>query len=699
VRAQVMRASVAATAALTLLAVALLAPVIAEHGSVSWQVPALVGELRFRIDALSALCLALTALLWGAAALHAGPTLAHDPPGRRARYHATALATLLALVTLFSAADLITLYVGFEWLGLSAYLFVIHSGTPAAFRAGRTYLVLTLAGGFAVLTGALLVTSMGGGDLGVVLPLTDADAELRLAAALCLLLGFGVKAGALGLHVWLPGAHSVAPSSASALLSGVMLKAGAYGIARTLTGGVDTSAGTTALRAAAAAAVWPSQAQLAVAVLWWGVATMLLGVALALRQRHAKRLLAYSSISQMGVVLAALGAAGVLGGAGAIGWAGAVAHVLTHALAKALLFFTVGAVILAAGSAELDRLGGLARRLPMTFALLLVGAGALMGAPGTSGLISKSVVHHALEYSAGPAGVATFGAGAAAALVWAERLFVLTSVGTAAVMTKLVVLTFFGRPRSLAAERAREGSWALRLAAALPAGALVLLAVWPVALERPLASQLRAWGLPGGEVGAWLSAPLRSGADLGAVALAALAGVALFGLVERSALDRRPLPAALSFDTGVAALAAAWARSAQRLRQRRAAAQHTWASGLGAWRIASRWRTPGADGGAIERRFAQARRAALRTDAVEARVRVAWRSAAVAAWRSAHRAAARLDASWRLARDHAALSEAERSELLERTRRRIDRRSRDIGLALSALVAVWLLLLAAFRFG
>jgi formate hydrogenlyase subunit 3/multisubunit Na+/H+ antiporter MnhD subunit len=486
-------ALVVATAVGVTLALAAAVPAVLEHGALEVVVPALLGALRFRLDALGLTVALLAGVVWSASSLHASAYLAGEPTARTLRYHLTSLVTFAALLTVVSAADLITLYLGFEWLGLAAYLFVVHTGSKAAEAAGVKYLVLTLAGGFAVLTGALLVHALGGGDLAAPLALDPERSTLRAVAAACLLVGFGVKAGALGLHTWLPDAHTAAPAPASALLSGVMLKAGAYGIARTLSGpfGADTGAGLAALQQAET---------LGLVVLWWGVATMLVGVVVALMQRHAKRLLAYSSVSQMGFVLAGVGAAVYLGEAGAIGWTGAMAHVVNHGLFKALLFLGVGAVITSAGSGELASLGGLARRMPWTFALVLVGVAGIVGMPLLNGFVSKSVIHHAIDYAAAE--------GRGHGLAVAERLFVLTTVGTAAALMKLTAAVFLGRPGSDGARDAVEAPFVMRLAL-LPLGlAVVALGLRPQLLAPLVGSTLQAWGLPSVSVERWLTSPV-----------------------------------------------------------------------------------------------------------------------------------------------------------------------------------------------
>ncbi|MDF1524368.1 MAG: complex I subunit 5 family protein, partial [Trueperaceae bacterium] len=487
-------ALVALVAAATFASTVGLAPAVLAHGRVVATLPAVLGELRFTLDGVGLLFALVATFAWTIASVYATGYLhgdAHAP-----RYHATSLAVLSAMLGVVVAGDLITLYVFFEWLGLVAYLYVVHVGGPVAERAGLKYLVLTLLGGFAVLAGALLVDLLGGGDLTQPLLLDPTHPGLRATAALLLVLGFGVKAGALGLHLWLPDAHSAAPAPASALLSGVMIKAGAYGILRTLAGlyGGGTAA--------------PSGEALALAVLWWGVATMSIGVVMALAQTHAKRLLAYSSVSQMGFVLAGFGAAAYLADHGAVGWTGSLLHVANHALAKGLLFLGVGAAVHATGETDLRRLGGLARRMPWTFAAVLIGAGGIAGLPGLNGFVSKSVLHHTLVHAAEHGG--------APGLVGAEWIFVATTVGTAAALVKLVAMAFLGRPA--VARPVQEAPWTMRAPMLVAAGAIVALGVAPGALAPLLASAaaaLRPTGAPDvAGVAAWVGAPIGHAADL-----------------------------------------------------------------------------------------------------------------------------------------------------------------------------------------
>ncbi len=300
---------------------------------------------------------------------------------RRRRFLLTALPTLAAVLGVVFAGDLLTLFLFFEALALLGFL-LVRQGEGARAAAIR-YFWTMLVGGLLLLAGILL--HAGG---------APAPGSVLLVA------GFGVKAGMLPVHGWLPIAHSKAPAPASALLSGVMIKVGIYGIFRVLSD--------------------PSTPEvLHATVLGLGLAGAAYGALRALAQTDAKRLLAWSSVSQIGVILTGMGAGA---------WEGSLEHVLTHAAAKALLFLAVGAVALRCGTVHLARLGGLWRAMPVTFGLSLLASLALMGFPLLRAASGKGEIHHALE-----------------GLPAAETIFFLASAGTVAVLLKLIGGIFLGR--------------------------------------------------------------------------------------------------------------------------------------------------------------------------------------------------------------------------------------------------------------
>lgn len=521
----------------TVLGTLVLVAGVLEQGRVAVSVPFMLGRMVFAVDHAGALFALFSAFVWFCATLYSLAWLRGEP--RQGRYHAVSLAVLAANLGVVVAGDLLTLYLFFELLGLSALLLIVHQGTEEARRAAIQYFWMTLFGGVALLAGILIVQSLGGGLLAPLPAGAGSDGQ-RAAAAALMVLGFGVKAGMVPVHVWLPRAHPVAPAPASALLSGVMIKAGAYGIYRTVDTLFRPAAGI-----AAGDASWQFHAQLGLAVLWLGILTMAVGVVLALGQRNAKRMLAYHSISQVGFILAGLGAGAYLGGEGAMGTAGGLMHAVNHALFKASLFLGMGAVALRAGSADMYALGGLWRSMPWTFALMLVAAAGITGMPLFNGFVSKCLVHHALE--------AAHAVGEAPGLGVAERIYLLVCAGTAASFIKLIGLVFLGRPRGKnggpVQQSPREAPFAMLLAMALLAVPVVVLGVRPgLLLEGLIGPALVASGLPDGALEPFLEHYFLSAGDLLTASGTLLLGGALFAAGMRFGWFHLHAPAWMGLD-------------------------------------------------------------------------------------------------------------------------------------------------------
>ncbi|MFU8895192.1 MAG: complex I subunit 5 family protein [Gammaproteobacteria bacterium] len=485
----------------SLLATIVLALRVMGAGRLEASVPLLAGRLEFVADPLGALFALFSAFVWFCATLY---SLAYmRTQGARDRYHAVSLVVLAAMLGVVLAGNLMTLFLCFETLGLVAFLLVVHTGTPAALRAGIQYFWMTLLGGIALLAGIMLVYAMGGGPLASPPPPPLGEVSgYRGAAAALLVIGFGVKAGMVPVHFWLPNAHPVAPSPASALLSGVMIKAGAYGIFRSLSALFTPPHGTSYGDAA-----WAFSAQFGLVITWLGIVTMALGVVLALGQSNAKRMLAYHSISQMGFILAGLGAGAYLLGEGGMGTAGGLLHTVNHALFKASLFLGVGAVAFRAGSLDMYALGGLWRRMPLTFLLMLIAAAGITGLPLFNGFVSKSMIHHALE-------AAYTGTGADS---WrlAEHIFLLTAAGTAASFIKLIGLVFLGRSKLAQPASVREAPWPMLVAMALLCVPVIVLGWRPqLLLESLVAPGLAMVGTAGDGVAYYLENYFLSAGDI-----------------------------------------------------------------------------------------------------------------------------------------------------------------------------------------
>lgn len=358
------------------------------HGPVEYSLPGVLGVgLGMRADLFGYTLALVTAAVWLLATVFSVVYMDHEHA--QGRYYPFFILTLGATVGVFLSRDLFTLFVFFEVMTVAAYVLVVHEESGPALRAGNVYLYMSIAGGLCLLFGVFLLAGAAGTT--VLEPLLEQVVAAGINPAVIaglLVVGFGVKAGMVPLHIWLPQAHPVAPSPASALLSGIMIKTGAYGIMRTML---------TVLRPASEGKeLWHFTESLGLLVLWVGLATMATGAVLAALQDNAKRILAYSSISQMGYILTGAGVAAYLGPEGGMGFCGALYHMVNHAFFKSGLFMMVGTVYLATHELRLSRLGGLRRYLPVTAAAVLVAAGGITGMPAFNGYASKTLIHDAL---------------------------------------------------------------------------------------------------------------------------------------------------------------------------------------------------------------------------------------------------------------------------------------------------------------
>jgi hydrogenase-4 component B len=379
------------------------------------------------LDPLSGFFLALLALT-------AVPTLVYARAYLRSgAIGALTAAFLLALAGVLAARDVVSFLAFWELMTLlpAAAILVARRDAPVR-SAVQAYLAITHLGGAGVWVALLTLAEHGAIGGGVAL---GAGAQTLVAVAA--LIGFGTKAGLIPLHSWLPRAHPVAPAHLSALMSGLMLKVALYGLIRV------------EFEWLGAAPRW-----LGIVLLAAGLLSALGGVLWALMQRELKRLLAYSSIENVGIVLLALGASMLFTAAGdpvwaAIAFAAALTQIAAHAVFKVLLFLAAGAFERATGGLDLDRLGGLLRRMPWTGGAFLIGALTAAGLPPLSGfaaewLTLQSLLHVALH---GPLGIGLAAAVAFAGLASTAALALLCFVKVAG----LVLLGPPRRPESAAA--------------------------------------------------------------------------------------------------------------------------------------------------------------------------------------------------------------------------------------------------------
>jgi hydrogenase-4 component B len=492
----------------------------------AWLVP--LGGLELTLDPLGGLFLGLIGFAAVPASVYA---MGYPDADGRGRFAYAVFVVSMCVVPL--AANTMTFVIAWELMSLASYFLVLHDReSKESIRAAWIYAVMTHAGLACLLAGMLLL----GADLGSLrfadwrVSAPALDPATRSAAFILLALGFAGKAGVIPLHVWLPLAHPAAPSHVSALMSSVMIKLGVYGLLRV------------------------SLDWLGSGPPWWGVALLIagavssvIGVLYALVENDLKRLLAFSSIENIGIILLGVGSAVLYRIAGLevlalLGLVAALYHTVNHAAFKALLFLGAGAVVHGTGTRNMEAMGGLIKRMPWTAASFLVGSAAIAALPPLNGFVSEWLTFLALFQNTrldavGQNVVFTLGIASLA----------LTGGLAMACFVKAFGITFLALPRSDAAAGAHEASPPMRLAMLALAAACVALGLGPTlvvpAFGSVAASLLRT--APQATGGNWLTlrvsgefASLSTMAIAGALAVSLLVPLVAFRLVGASRRTR-----------------------------------------------------------------------------------------------------------------------------------------------------------------
>ncbi|MDA8126827.1 MAG: proton-conducting transporter membrane subunit [Deltaproteobacteria bacterium] len=420
----------------------------------AWEMP--FGSFFLLLDPLSAFFLIPIFLLSGLAAIYGRGYLRGYREKKWLGWTWFAFNWLTASMAFVCLAHNAVLFlISWEVMTLSSFFLVAFEYEKSEVRKAAWMYMVASSLGTAFLLPMFLTFGSAAGSLdfnGFSRSLSSGAANACFVLAL---VGFGTKAGIMPFHVWLPVAHPAAPSPVSALMSGVMIKTGIYGIVRTLT-------------------------FLGLPPLWWGhlvlaigVASGVLGVLFALAQHDLKRLLAYSSVENIGIVLIGFGV-GMIGWSSempvvaALGFAGGLLHLVNHALFKGLLFLGAGSVLDAVRHLEMDRLGGLLKKMPATGLTFLVGAVAISGLPPLNGFVGEFVI-----YMASFRGALTMDPYAALALIGAVAGLALIGGLAAACFTKAFGIVFLGEPRSEAAQEAREASLSMTVPMMILAAACI----------------------------------------------------------------------------------------------------------------------------------------------------------------------------------------------------------------------------------
>jgi len=361
--------------------------------------------LRLQVDGLSIVMALVGFLLWLAVSIYSISYIKTD----LVRYYSLLLILLGAVQGTVLAKDLINFYVFLEMTTVITYFLIIHKRSTVALKAGYKYILMNLIGAFLILLSIILVY-VDTGNYGI----TGFSESNSFVPPLLFLVGCFIKAGAVPLHTWLPDAHPAAPSPISAFLSGIVIKIGAYGIIRFIFPILNSDLYVNNFRE-----------PLSTLIIYIAVASMLIGVLLALAQTDIKRLLAYHSVSQMGYILLGIGMGTKLG------LAGGLYHLVNHTMFKGLLFLCMGAVTYSTGTRKLDNLGGLWKRMPITTLTCIIAALAISGIPPLNGFASKTVLAKAAtDFS-----------------FVLKFVMIITAALTFASFFKLISYTFFGEPK------------------------------------------------------------------------------------------------------------------------------------------------------------------------------------------------------------------------------------------------------------
>lgn len=433
---------------------------VAKGHAFSFEVPGFCGMgLHFEMDGFRALYATVGGVMWLATSMLSREYFAHHYHNRN-RYYLFFLMTLGATIGVFLSSDLYTTFIFFEIMSFTSYTWVAHDETPGALRAAETYLAVAIIGGMVMLVGLfILYLTLGTLTISELYHAAEActNKGALWAASLCILFGFGAKAGMFPLHIWLPKAHPVAPAPASALLSGILTKSGIFGI-------IVVSANI--FRESKA---WGNM------LLVLALITMFGGAVLAVFSVNLKRTLACSSMSQIGFILTGISMSCLLGHHNALAARGALLYMVNHSLFKLILFMAAGVVYMNLHKLDLNDVRGFGRGKPLLHFAFLMGAFGLMGVPGFSGYVSKTLIHESIvEYvhllqQGGMGGLSML-------YTAAEWIYLISGGLTGAYMIKLYICLFWQKhPTEQMVHNAYRGCYMNKLSAlALTLSALLV---------------------------------------------------------------------------------------------------------------------------------------------------------------------------------------------------------------------------------
>ncbi|WZL73363.1 proton-conducting transporter membrane subunit [Clostridiaceae bacterium 35-E11] len=379
-------------------------------------IPDIMGiGLYLKLDTFRYIFVWVTTFIWFLATMYSTQYLIRYK--NRNRYYAFFMLTLGSTIGIFLSENILNLFTFFEIMSFTSYALIIHDEDQYAHDAGRSYIGMAIGAGMILLMGLFLLydytATLNISELG---EKVKSLGNIKYVISGLIIVGFGAKASMVPLHVWLPKAHPAAPTPASAILSGILIKTGIFGIIITTE------------------MMMQEDIMISMVVLVLGFMNMFLGGLLALFQRNIKRILAYSSMSQAGYILVGVGLMGILKEHRAIAVYGTLYHIFNHAIFKVLLFMGAGIIYMVLHELSINAIRGFGKNKPLLKGVFFIGLLAIIGMPGFNGFISKTLLHEALAeahhmYHS----------------VWftiAEVVFTLSSGFTVAYLLKLFIAVF-----------------------------------------------------------------------------------------------------------------------------------------------------------------------------------------------------------------------------------------------------------------
>lgn len=441
---------------------------IIQNGPITYYVANVMGTgLYLKMDLLRYYLVALSSIIWFIVTLYSVFYLTKHK--NRNRYYFAYLLTYSFAMGIFLSENLLNLFTFFEAMTFSSYVLIIHDEDEYSHQAGVSYLAMAITGGLIMLMGILVAfdytDTLVIGELATKIKLLDPNIQ-RLISTL-IVIGFGVKSSMFPLHTWLPKAYVAAPTPGTAVLSGVLLKTGLYGMY-------------------VASVVLVLDQGLSTLIILLGIINTLLGGFLAMNQRNVKRIVAYSSMSQAGFMIMGIGLIGLLHEEGGLALLATILYMINHGFAKVLLFLAVGVIVYWLRELSLTNIWGSGRNHLLLKGLFIVGMLGTIGFPGFNGFVSKTLLHEALVEASHTTHLPIYGA--------IEVFYYIGSTLTVAYMLKLYIALFVSKNKVYEEKPSKTLNYKAGIPLVLLSGFVLWVGLMPNWFMEPLIAYIHGLG-------------------------------------------------------------------------------------------------------------------------------------------------------------------------------------------------------------